>query len=137
MHENLAGAGAGPTDGGWRLTAETLLNVSRRRFWVVLVFAIVVPASALGWSLRQDKEYTATSQLLFRDPGFDQRLFGTTVLQPSRDPERQAATNVLLVSNRQVAVRTARAHGPRYTAKEIERKLKVASEGQADVISVS
>jgi receptor protein-tyrosine kinase len=119
------------------LTPEELLRVARRRILVVILCAVVVPASALGWSLGQDKEYTATSQLLFRDPGFDQRLFDSQVLEPSATPERQAATNILLVSNRQVAARTARARGQGLTADEIADKREVTAEGQADVISVS
>jgi receptor protein-tyrosine kinase len=119
------------------LTPEELLRVARRRILVVILCAVVVPASALGWSLGQDKEYTATSQLLFRDPGFDQRLFDSQVLQPSASPERQAATNVLLVSNRRVAERTARALGFGLTGAEIAARREVAAEGQADVISVS
>jgi capsular exopolysaccharide synthesis family protein len=59
------------------------------------------------------------------------------VLQPSKSPERQAATNVLLVSNRRVAARTARALGFGLTSAEIAAKREVTAEGQADVISVS
>lgn len=119
------------------MTPEELLRVARRRILVVILCAVVVPASALGWSLWEAKEYTATSQLLFSDPGFDQQLFGTPMVQPSVNPERQSATNVLLVSNRRVAERTARAGGQGLTAEEIESKLEVTAEGQADVISVS
>ncbi|MCA1572806.1 MAG: hypothetical protein LC798_21435 [Chloroflexi bacterium] len=99
--------------------------------------AVVVPASALGWSIGQDKEYTATSQLLFRDPGFDQKLFGSPVLQASQSPERQAATNVLLVTNRRVAGRTAKARPFGLTGSQIAAKRTVSAEGQADVISIS
>lgn len=119
------------------MTLRTLVGVARRRAVVVILCAVVVPASALGWSLGQDKEYKATSQLLFRDPGFDQKLFGTAVLQPSQDPQRQAATNTLLVSNKRVAERTARAAGLGLTGKGIAARLEVSAEGQADVISVS
>lgn len=119
------------------MSPRTLLEIARRRALIVAVCAIVVPASALGWSIRQDKEYTATAQLLFRDPGFDQKLFGTPILQPSQSPERQAATNVLLVTNRRVAERTARARPFGLTAAQIGAKRMVSAEGQADVISIA
>lgn len=119
------------------MTPRTLLSIARRRALIVILCAVVVPASALGWSLGQDEKYTATSQLLFRDPGFDQRLFGSSVLEASEDPQRQAATNVLLVSNRRVAERTARERGFGLTGNEIATKREVAAEGQADVVSVS
>ncbi len=119
------------------MTPRTLLGIARRRALIVILCAVVVPASALGWSLGQDEKYTATSQLLFRDPGFDQRLFGSSVLEASEDPQRQAATNVLLVSNRRVAERTALERGFGLTGTEIADKREVAAEGQADVVSVS
>ena len=54
--------------------------------------------TATVFSLTAQKEYSADAGLLFRDPGFDQKLFGTTFLAPNRDPAREAATNVKLVS---------------------------------------
>lgn len=119
------------------MTPRTLFAVARRRIYVVIACAVLVPATALGWSLGQTKEYTATAQLLFRDPGFDQKLFGSTLAEPSQDPQRQAATNVLLVSNRRVAERTARAYGRGLTSGAVVSKREVTAEGQADVISLS
>lgn len=124
-------------DTGRALSSDAVLSVVRRRILVVVVCAVLTPASALGWSLAQDEQYTASAQLLFRDPGFDQKLFGSSVLQPSQNPERQAATNVLLVSNLRVAERVAKVRGQGLTAEEIASKLEVTAEGQADVISVS
>src|SRR5215208_7306718 len=90
------------------LSLRTVVVVLRRRLLVVLICLIGVPASALALSLLQEKQYTAEASLLFRDPGLDQKLFGSTFLQPSRDPNREAATNVKLVSLDAVAARTAR-----------------------------
>ena len=69
----------------------------------------LVVGPAVGFSLATQEQYTASAKLLFRDPGLDQKLFGTTFLAPSRDPTREAATNVKLVSLDVVAERTARA----------------------------
>jgi capsular exopolysaccharide synthesis family protein len=119
------------------LNASTLLSAARRRIAVVALCAVFVPAAALGYSLRQDKEYTAAAQLLFRDAGFDEKIFGSSVLEPSVSPERQAATNVLLVSNKRVAERTAKALGRGLTGAAVASRLEVTQEGQADVISVA
>lgn len=119
------------------LTSSELIGAARRRALIVVLFAVLVPLSALGWSLAQDEQFTASAQLLFRDPGFDQKLFGSSVLQPSINPERQAATNVLLLSNRRIAERTARADRFGLSATEIASRVQVRVEGQADVISVS
>src|SRR6266496_300196 len=74
------------------------LRAVRRRWWLVPICWLMVVASATVYSLTAQKQYSADAGLLFRDPGFDQKLFGTTFLAPSRDPAREAATNVKLVS---------------------------------------
>ena len=92
--------------------------------------------AAVAVTLAQQKQYSATAGLLFRDPGFDQKLFGTTFLAPNKDPNREAATNVKLVSLDIVGP----AHGarvPGLTAEDISRKMKVAAEGQSDVVAVT
>jgi succinoglycan biosynthesis transport protein ExoP len=114
---------------------EGVLRAFRRRWWVPLVFWVLVVGSCLGLSVSQEKEYSATAGLLFRDPGLDQKLFGTTFVAQSRDPTRDAATNVKLVSLDVVAERTARLIRG-FTADEISEKVKASAEGQSDVVSV-
>jgi uncharacterized protein involved in exopolysaccharide biosynthesis len=46
-----------------RLGLRAGLVVLRRRLWVLLICALLVPASALAVSLVQDKQYTATTSL--------------------------------------------------------------------------
>jgi polysaccharide biosynthesis transport protein len=118
------------------LSLRTVLVVLRRRLPILLICLIGVPASALAFSLLQEKQYTADASLLFRDPGFDQKLFGSTFLQPSRDPDREAATNIELLSVEAVAARTARALGGRLTPDEVAQKVDVVGKGQSDVASV-
>jgi tyrosine-protein kinase len=119
-----------------RLGFRSALVVLRRRLWVVLICAILVPASALVFSLVQDKKYTAAASLFFRDPALDQKLFGSTFLEPSGDPVREAATNLKLVSLRAVASRTASAVGRGLTADQVADKVETSLEGQSDLISV-
>ena len=118
------------------LSLSTVLVVLRRRLPIVLICLIGVPASALAFSLLQEKQYTSEASLLFRDPGLDQKLFGSTFLQPSRDPNREAATNIKLVSLEAVAERTARALPGNLSAKDVSAKVDVTAEGQSDVASV-
>ncbi|MEA2418301.1 MAG: tyrosine-protein kinase [Thermoleophilaceae bacterium] len=114
------------------------LAASLRRRMAILVLAIIaLPAGALAYSLTAEKQYTATAKLLFRDPGFDQRLFGGQVLAPSVDPAREAATNVGLVSLDTVAQRSAASiRGRQLTAEELQRKVSVAAQGQSNVVAV-
>jgi len=111
--------------------------VLRRRLPILLVCLIGVPASALGFSLLQENQYTADASLLFRDPGLDQKLFGSTFQQPSRDPAREAATNIELVSVDEVAERTAGVLPGDLTPDEVEDKVEVVAKGQSDVASVN
>lgn len=85
-----------------------VLRTLRRRWGVVLMCCILVPASAFAFSVTREKQYTASASLLFRDPGFDQKLFGSQVFQPSSDPAREAVTNLKLASLHVVAKRTAK-----------------------------
>lgn len=123
-----------PPDG---LTLRTTLSILRRRAGIVLACALLVPAVALAVSLAQEKRYTATASLLFRDPALDEKLFGSTFIQQSGDPAREAATNLRLVSLDVVAARTARALGGRLDTGAVAEAVDVTAEGQSDVASVS
>lgn len=111
-----------------------VLRTLRRRIGIVILCSILVPASAFAFSTAQQKQYTASASLLFRDPGFDQKLFGSQVLQSSTDPTRAAATNVRLASLDVVAERTAKLLPH---AGDVRSHVAVAAEGQSDVVSVS
>jgi len=105
---------------------------------IVVLAIVALPAGALAYSLMAEKQYTATAKLLFRDPGFDQKLFGSQILAPSADPAREAATNLGLVSLDTVAQRTAGAiEGRRLTAAQIRDKVSIAAQGQSNVVAVS
>ena len=79
----------------------------RRRALIIVIAIVALPAGALAYSLNSEDQYTATAKLLFRDPGFDQKLLGGPVLAPSVDPAREAATNIGLVSLDTVSGRAA------------------------------
>jgi succinoglycan biosynthesis transport protein ExoP len=118
-------------DGG-----RPISSILRRRALLILLCALLTPGVTLAYSLTREKEYSGTASLLFRDPGFDQKVFGSAALPPSTDPAREGETNVRLVSLEGVAARTARALG-RLSGPEVQRKVKAAAEGQSDVVSVT
>ncbi len=115
---------------------QTFLRVIRRRLGVILLAIVLVPVAAYARSATQQKQYSASASLLFRDPHFDQRLFGSDFWETT-DPVREAATNFKLVSLRVVADRTARMLGLGLTGRQVSEKVKIAPEGQADVVSVT
>ena len=116
-------------------SVAALVAVLRRRFILFIAIALVIPATVVAWSQRQETTYTAAASLLFRDPGLDQKVFGAS-LESSGDPDREAATNIKLVSLDVVAERTARNFDGPFDAGEIASKVEVVPEGQSDIVSV-
>jgi tyrosine-protein kinase len=112
------------------------LGVLRRRAWIVVLCALLVPAAAWAVSVQTTKQWTAGAELLFRDPGFDQKLFGSSYLSPSKDPSREAATNLRLVSLDTVFARAAKQIGRGVDARTLVDKVNVRSQGQSDVVAI-
>lgn len=114
----------------------TLLRAIGRRWRLVLTCTLLAPAAALGVSLLQPKEYSASASLLFRDPGFDQTLFGSSFFSPTVDPARVGATNIELVSLAAISRLTARKLGG-LTPRQVERKIDVRARSNADVVTIT
>src|SRR3954453_14383076 len=78
-----------PTPTGIERLAEVLL---RRKWWVILSI-VFITLLAMILTSRQEKQYSATASLLFRDTS-SQVLNSSGVI----DPTRQGATNASLVA---------------------------------------
>lgn len=114
----------------------TLRFLRRRGIWIVLC-AVIAGGAAVAWSQSRPKEYTATSVLLFQASQIPNELFGSAIVAPNVDPNRQAATNIQLVGLNIVSSLTARALGSRLTAAEVASKVQVQGGGQADLVTVA
>jgi succinoglycan biosynthesis transport protein ExoP len=113
------------------------IRVLRARIPLIAACTALAGGAALAFSLMQEKEYSAESSLLFRDPGFDQRLFGSSDSQAWQDPAREAATNVRLASLDAVADRTSEDLGRGLNGEAVSAMLDVEPEGQSDVVSIA
>ena len=113
-----------------------VFGVLRRRVWIILGCVLVVAGAALAFSLAQTKQYSSTASLLFRDPGFDQRLFGSQV-STGTDPTREAATNLNLVSLDAVADLTATELGKGMSGDDVSDLIVVETEGVSNVVSIT
>jgi polysaccharide biosynthesis transport protein len=111
------------------------LDALIKRLPLIVLCAVVAAGAALAVSLRQDKEYTATSTLLFRDQLLDERVFGSDT-PDGTDPAREAATNVRLVSLEAVAARTARRLDAGLTPAQVQSKVVVTADGSSDVVTI-
>jgi capsular exopolysaccharide synthesis family protein len=113
---------------------QQVLRIVWRRLPILLVCVVVVTAAAVGVTAVQKKQYTATAALLFRDPGFAQKLFGSQFVPSDTDPARQAATNVGLVSLPQVAsLAAAHLHE---TQQQVSSAVSTSSSGSSDIVSI-
>lgn len=115
---------------------ERVLVVLRRRAWLILLCVVVAGGAAFGFSKLQQKEYSASASLLFRNPGFAEDLFGSTTPGFNSDPTREAATNEKLVGLAVVGARAAK-FLPGLSPGEVSRMVSVSSEGEADLVSVT
>jgi succinoglycan biosynthesis transport protein ExoP len=112
------------------------LRAIRRRWGVVLICLVVAPGAAVGFSLLQEKQYSASASLLFRVAGIDQQLFGVPLFTP-RDPAREAATNEGLVSLDIVASRTAPRLEPPLSRDTVRDKVEIEAQGESDLVSIT
>lgn len=101
-------------------TAKGLL---RRRFLVMLPF-LLIPIAALVFSLRQEKQYSASSSLVFRDA---ENI-------ASSDPAREAATNIQLASDSAIKRRVQQQLGG---PDRVAGNVKVEQQGQANVLTIT
>jgi capsular exopolysaccharide synthesis family protein len=112
-------AGADPS------ALRVFLRLLWRHKFLIALPTIVVAAAALVFSLEQERKYTASAALIFRDSG--------PGAQPlvSAEPEREAATNVRLLQGALVERRVARELGG-----SIGGTVSVVAEGDSNVIAV-
>ena len=113
-----------------------VVRVLRRRLGLILLCLVLLPAAALAYSLTQEELYSASSALLFRDPGFDESLFGGQAFAGSQDSSREAATNERLVGLGAVADRTAEAIGRGVTPSVVREALDITAEGESDIVRI-
>lgn len=97
---------------------------------------LLTAGAALAISLIQTNQYTAVASLLFRDPGFAQELFHTPVVN-NTDPDREAATNVRLVSLQAVADQTAQHLAGHLDGTEVANKVAIESDPQSNIVNIA
>jgi polysaccharide biosynthesis transport protein len=113
-----------------------VLGVLRRRFAVIVLATAVAAVAAYALSNRQDEEYQSTATLLFRDSNVGQLVTGV-VTGSGTTPERNAATNLELVSLNTVAERTAQRLGDGWTNTSVADHIASAPSGQSDLVTVT
>jgi Mrp family chromosome partitioning ATPase len=113
-----------------------VIRVLRQHFAVIVLATLLAAGAAVFLSSRQPDEYEATATLLFRDSNISQLVTGVVTGTPGT-PERNAATNLGLLSLNTVAERTAERLGRGWTAASVTSGIAAAPTGQSDLITVT
>jgi capsular exopolysaccharide synthesis family protein len=117
---------------------RNFLKLLRRRWPILLVCALIVPAAALIWSLQQEKEYSSTASILFRSNTLVESLTGSTYFSSSSEAAREAQTNVQLVSLGDASARTAKKLAiPGVTAAVVAGSIEVSLQGESEIADVT
>lgn len=113
------------------------IGVLRRRFALVLLATILVPAAAIAVSLNQQKLYRASVQVLISGQT-PQDLVGTSTSAPSVDPTRRANTEIAVAETPTVARRTLAALGVHdRTAAELLARTSITAASDADILTIA
>jgi len=121
------------------LDLDRVLAVLRHRWWVILLFTVLVGGASFALSEHQRKQYTATAGVLFEDSQLNQQASGLQIVNasPTEDP-RIMATNVQLLTDAAgVAKLTAAQVGHGLDAADVSRAITVSEQGQTNVANVS
>jgi succinoglycan biosynthesis transport protein ExoP len=114
------------------LDLSAIAGILQRRAWLIVLCVALTALAAVGLALRQDKQYSASASLLFRDPGFGQRLFGSDFATQFEDQNRVLETNLRIAGLEVVASRAARSFGEGITTGEMQSKVKTGISGTSN-----
>src|SRR5450755_4016939 len=114
--------------------SSALVNALRRRWWLVILIAIVAGVGGYVFANRQQKKYSTDSALLFLNSDVGQELLGKQVFN-TVDPSRQAATNQSLVAL--PAVSELVAHQLGIPVGRVLSELTFNSDPSSDVLHVN
>jgi Mrp family chromosome partitioning ATPase len=119
--QNLSGMA--DHDAAARPDFHAAAGLLRRRYLVMLPF-LLIPIAALVFSLKQEERYTASASVLFSDE--DKIASGL--------PEREAATNVQLLSVNEIRRGVEERLGDQAS---IAEEVEVGQEGAANVLTIT
>jgi capsular exopolysaccharide synthesis family protein len=114
-----------------------LLSVLWRRKLVVIATVIVSVGIAVGLSLRSPKQYSASAQLLFRDPGFAQALFGNNLFSTGQqEPQRTTQTSIDVITSLNVGAEAASLLRNTEPVSSLVESIAVTPNAGADIATI-
>lgn len=107
-------------------------RVVRERWWTVALVAVACTLLALAFSITRPDVFTAGSSVLFGQSQLADNAFG--IQREAAQPERFAATQVLVASSPEVADRVRRQLGTQDTRDSLVDAVTVQASDNADVL---
>jgi capsular exopolysaccharide synthesis family protein len=114
-----------------------LLSVLLRRWPVVVATILASVLIAVALSVRQHKQYSGTADLLFREPGFSQVLFGNNPFSTGQqEPQRTTQTEIDVVTSPSVASVAAGLLHTKTPPMVLLESISVSPASNADVATI-
>lgn len=114
---------------------DNAFRMLRERWWVLVLCVVLGAALFLGRALTQEKEYTAAATVLLQPSSL------TTLIDPNgragADPEREAATSLLLVRANDVAELVKRELRSPLSVGDLIARVDVANRVGADLLDIT
>jgi polysaccharide biosynthesis transport protein len=121
---------------GHAATLRDYLHVLRRRKWIILQAAVLVPAAAIGFSIHQQKLYRASAQVLLSSQNLATELTGTQQTGVSVQPDRVAQTQADVARVPAIAARVLRrVPGTGLTVQRFLSRSGVSTATNADILT--
>lgn len=117
-------------------TLRDYVNVVRRRKWIILVAVLLVPASAVFFSLQQEKLYESTAEVLISRQNLAASLTGTIDPTVYQQADRIIQTQQNLARVPEVAERVLRSTGlgGTMTPRQFLARSSVSAKQNADLL---
>ncbi|MGH2884885.1 MAG: Wzz/FepE/Etk N-terminal domain-containing protein, partial [Solirubrobacteraceae bacterium] len=112
------------------------LRVLRQRAPLIAICVLITGAAAFALSKAQQKKYSATAEIQFRNQQLDEQAAGLQVVNQT-NPQPESDTNLKLATLPRVADETAAALDQGITQKQISDAVSVTPVGDTDLANVT
>lgn len=116
-------------------TLQGYLRVLRRRWWLPALALVVVPAAAVGVSLRQQAMYAASAHVALAQQDLANELSGTLDTSVYTPADRRAQTQADLAREPAVAATAVALVHARLTAEQLLNTSSVSAASNADLLT--
>src|SRR5579875_513079 len=112
-----------------------LSGVLRRRWWIVVVLAVVGLVAALGYALTAPKSYSATAQVYVTPTGADLNTPGSS--SKSGSPTVDMPTEMTIAGSNSIALAAGKLMKSPLTAYQLQKEVSVSNPPSSQVLDIA